>query len=231
MAAFPTTRWTLIRRAATPTDESRQALESLCEQYAAPVLGFVRHRVSSPEKAEDIAQGFFIQVIERDLLNRADEDRGRFRTFLLHALRDYMADVHDFDNAQKRGGGKQIVSLDAVGKVEPRHGLTPDREFELQWVTTLLTHAMARLEREYRDSQNLELYNALRVSLDTDSKLAVSDVAATLRMSETAVRVACHRMRKRLGQIIRLEIAETVPNSADVDDELKRLMQIVEHRT
>ena len=114
--------------------------------------------------------------------------------------------------------------------MEPRHGLTPDREFELQWVTTLLTHAMARLEREYRDSQNLELYNALRVSLDTDSKLAVSDVAATLRMSETAVRVACHRMRKRLGQIIRLEIAETVPNSADVDDELKRLMQIVEHR-
>lgn len=232
MASFPTTRWTLIRQVGSPAEpEARQALESLCRQYAGPVLGFVRQRVSSTEKAEDIAQGFFAQVIEGGLLNRVDQDRGRFRTFLLHALRGFMADVRDFDNAKKRGGGKEIFSLDAVAVMEPRHGLTPDRQFELQWVRTLLAHSLARLERECRDSEKSELFDALRGFLDTDASPPVAEVAEGLRMSEAAVRVAVHRMRRRLGQIIRSEVADTVPSTADVDDELNRLMQIVETRT
>lgn len=229
MAAFPTTRWTLIRQAvASPTPEAAKALESLCQQYAGPVLGFVRHRVSSPEKAEDIAQGFFAQLIQRGLLDRADQDRGRFRTFLLHALRDFMADAHDFETAQKRGGGQPVVSLASAGVMEPRHGLTPDRQFELQWVRTLLANSLGRLEREYQQAEKTEIFDVLRGFLDANLKPPVREAAETLRMTEPAVRVAVHRMRKRLGQIIRLEIADTVPGSADVDDELNGLMQILE---
>ena len=229
MAAFPTTRWTLIRHvAASPTPEAKQALESLCQQYAAPVLGFVRQRVPSEEKAEDIAQGFFVQLIERDLIGRADEERGRFRTFLLHALRGYLADVHDFDNAQKRGGGKQIVSLDGVNVIEHRHGMTADELFEMQWVRTLLARSVTRLEEESIKSGKEQLFVALRGHLDSSERTPLRDIANNLRMSEAATRVALHRMRKRLGQIIRIEISDTVPSSADVDDELNRLKQIVE---
>ena len=230
MAVFPTTRWTLIRQAATPTPESTQALESLCQQYSGPVLAFVRHRVATPEKAEDIAQGFFAKLLERDLLERADEDRGRFRTFLLHALRGYMADVHDFETAQKRGGGKQIVSFSNSGVMEPGHAVTADQQFELQWVRTLLSRALERLQDEYQSSGKADLFAALRKSLDSGSSPPVREVAEQLRMSEPAVRVAMHRMRKRLGQIIRTEIADTVPRASDIDDELARLMQILETR-
>lgn len=230
MAVFPTTRWTLIRQASTPTPESTQALESLCQQYSGPVLAFVRHRVSTPEKAEDVAQGFFAKLLERDLLQRADEDRGRFRTFLLHALRGYMADVHDFDTAQKRGGGKPIVSFATSGVMEPHHAATPDQQFELQWVRTLLFRSLQRLQDEYQSTGKAQLFAALRKSLDAASNPPTRELADQLQMSEPAVRVAMHRMRKRLGQIIRTEIAETVPKSSDVDDELARLMQILETR-
>lgn len=231
MAAFPTTRWTLIRQAAEDASpEARQALASLCEQYAGAVLAFVRHRVSSQEQAEDIAQGFFAQLIERDLLGRADADRGRFRTFLRHALRGYMADVHDFETAQKRGGGKRVISLATSAVLEPLHGATPEQQFDIQWVRTLLQHALMRLEEEYKKTRKHDLFRALKVFLDSGTGPAVRDVASELRMSESAVRVALHRMRRRLGQIIRTEIAETVPTAADVDDELRRLMQIVETR-
>ncbi len=230
MAAFPTTRWTLIRQAVTPTAESTQALESLCQQYSGPVLAFVRHRVDTVEKAEDIAQGFFAKLLERDLLQRADEDRGRFRTFLLHALRGYMADVHDFDTAQKRGGGKQIVSFGNSAVLEPQHSVTADQQFELQWVRTVLSRSLERLQDEYQSTGKAELFESLRKSLDSGAAPPASQIAAELRMSEPAVRVAMHRMRKRLGCIIRNEIAETVPRASDVDDELARLMQILETR-
>ena len=230
MAAFPTTRWTLIRQATTPTPESARALESLCQQYSGPVLAFVRHRVATTEKAEDIAQGFFAKFLERDLLERADEDRGRFRTFLLHALRGFMADVHDFDTAQKRGGGKQVVSFANSAVLEPQHAVTADQQFELQWVRTLLSRSVQRLQEEYQSSGKAELFESLRKSLDSDSTPPARDIAAQLKTSEPAVRVAMHRMRKRLGQIIRTEIAETVPRASDVDDELARLMQILETR-
>ena len=232
MAAFPTTRWTLIRQAvAEPTNESKQALESLCQQYAAPVLAFVRHRVASIEKAEDIAQGFFAHVLESEMLDRADEERGRFRTFLLHSLRGFMADVHDFDTAQKRGGGKQIVSFATAGVAEPANAATPELQFELQWVRTLLSSSLQQLETEYATTDKAELFGSLRGFLDSGEKKPVNDLATELRMSEPAIRVATHRMRKRLGQIIRAEIAETVPRASDVDDELSRLMQILETRT
>ena len=169
-------------------------------------------------------------LLERDLLERADEDRGRFRTFLLHALRGYMADVHDFETAQKRGGGKQIVSFANSGVMEPHHAATPDQQFELQWVRTLLSRSLQRLQDEYQSTGKAELFAALRKSLDAASTPSARELADQLRMSEPAVRVAMHRMRKRLGQIIRTEIAETVPKSSDVDDELSRLMQILETR-
>lgn len=203
-------------------------MESLCQQYVAPVLGYVRRRVSSRENAEDLTQGFFTQLIERNTFDRADEERGRFRSYLLHALRGYMADVHDHNSAQKRGGDRQVVSLHGVQLTNPLDNLTPERQFDLQWVRTLLSHSLNRLEEECSLTDKAELFSAVRGFLDTSEAPVVSDVATELRMSESAVRVAVHRLRKRLGQIIRNEIAETVQTELEVDDELKRLMQILE---
>ena len=229
MAAFPTTRWTLIRQAvAHATPESKSALESLCQQYSVPVLTFLQHRISSRENAEDIAQGFFAQLIEHNFFDRADEDRGRFRSFLLHALRGYMADVYDHNNAIKRGGRNQIVAFDAAHDQEPQHESTAERQFELQWVRTLLSHSLNRLQQECLTTGKADLYTALHGFLDNDTTPKVSDVARQLRMSESAVRVAVHRLRKRLGHIIRLEIADTVQSPSEVEDELNRLMQILE---
>lgn len=227
--ALPTTRWTLIRQATeAPTSEARLALESLCRQYSPPVLAFVRSRVSSPEKAEDITQGFFARLLEHRMLGRVDQERGRFRSFLFHTLRAYMADVYDHDNAQKRGGGNQAISLAAEGVTEPNHAATAEQQFELQWVRTLLQHALLQLEREYNHDNKGHLFDALRCHLDADGRKLLKDTATDLRMSETAVRVALHRLRKRLGQLIRNEISETVPQVTDVDDELNRLRQILE---
>ena len=230
MASFPTTRWTLIRQAVDqPDTEARQALESLCQQYCGPVLGFVRNRVNSLQQAEDITQGFFVALIERDLLGKVDADRGRFRTFLLHALRNYMSDVRDFETAQKRGNGRVIVSLDVVRHLtEPTTEQTPEQIFELSWVRTVLLRAMERLCEEHREAGKSILFDALRPLLDSGSKPGVRDIAESLQMSEPAVRVAVHRMRKRLGRMIRSEIAETVPTNSDVNDELQRLMQVLE---
>ena len=232
MAHFPTTRWTLIQQAVADdaSPAARQALESLCQQYAAPVLGFLQHRMTGREQAEDIAQGFFAQLIERNLFDRVDKERGRFRTFLLHALRGYMADVHDYNTAQKRGGGQSVVSLQAVDLLEPQHELTPECQFELQWVRTLLSHALQRLESECEATDKAALFQALRGFLDAGQAPPVNEVAEELKMSQSAVRVAVHRLRKQLGRIIRDEIAETVQSPSEVDDELSRLMQILENQ-
>ncbi|MFK7819931.1 MAG: RNA polymerase sigma factor [Planctomycetaceae bacterium] len=233
MAAFPQTRWTLIRQAAeSDHPDARRALEDLCEQYSGPVLAFLRHRVSSPEKAEDIAQSFFAKLLERDLFARADPDRGRFRTFFLHALKGFVADVHGFDTAQKRGGkGDHTISLEVDGVAEPHHEQSPDHLFDLEWVDAILRAAVVRLRKDYEDTGKGDLFAKLRVFLDMQEEPVVSDVARELRMTEPAVRVAVHRMRKRLGDAIRAEIAETVDEPSEVDDELNWLMQVLETRS
>jgi RNA polymerase sigma factor (sigma-70 family) len=226
--AFPKTRWTLIRQAAsTPTLESRAALEELCCHYREPVLAFVRRRVATPESAEDLTQEFFSRLIRGELLARANPDRGQFRSFLLNAVRDFLADARDHDNAQKRGGHIRHVSLSIESIGEPMTNLSPDQEFDVRWARTVLQRSLDRVQQEYSDGRS-SLFESLKTSLDGSNPMNGRQLAETLKMSEGAVRVALHRMRQRLGILIREEIAETVPSGTDIDDEILKLRQTLE---
>ncbi len=226
--AFPTTRWTFIRQAAAaPTAESRAALEELCRHYVDPVLAFVARRVESRETAEDLTQDFFSRLIRGELLAKADPNRGRFRAFLLNAVRDFLADAHDLARAQKRGGEVRHISLTTTVITEPMTQLSADQEFDVRWARTILQRSLDRLQSEHSDGR-ATLFDALKGSLDASDRMNGRDLAAKLGMSEGAVRVALHRMRQRLGQLIREEIAETVPSGTDIDDEILNLRKTLE---
>lgn len=225
---FPNTRWTLIQQVTLESsDDSKKALEELCQEYAQPVFGFVRRRISSHEEAEDVTQEFFAQLINGSLLERADQTQGRFRSFLLHAVRNFLADWHDRKQAVKRGGRVQHVTLEDTTPAAMT-SVTPEQEFELQWVRTTLRSAILELETEYRETQRDELLDTLKGALDDTEKVSAREAGRKLRMTEAAVRVALHRLRKRLGQIIRQRIMDTVDNPENVDDEIQKLMQLLE---
>jgi len=227
--AFPTTRWTLIRQAvATPSGESRAALEELCQRYSPPVLAFVRRRADSPEMAEDMTQEFFAKLLDGNLLQRADAQLGQFRSFLLNAVRNFLSDARDFAQAKKRGGDATVISLSGEMCREPMTHLTPDDEFEVLWAKTVLRQALDALEAEYLRSGRQELFQVLQDQLDGDKSVSGRELAAQLGMSEGAVRVAVHRMRQRMGDLIRAEVSDTVPGSTEVDEELARLQKALE---
>ena len=225
---FPITRWTLIQQVNEEShSDSRKALEELCQQYAQPVFAFVRQRIKSHEEAEDATQEFFTQLIDGRLLQKADQERGRFRSFLLHAVRNFLADLHDYKNAAKRGGRIQHVTLEPQTSVVANDA-TAEQAFELQWVRATLQAALQQLEVEYKSTDRQELFDTLKGALDDSPKVAAKDTALKLRMTEAGVRVALHRMRKRLGQLIRQHIQDTVEKPEDVDSEIKNLMQLLE---
>lgn len=225
---FPITRWTLIQQVNDESaNDSRMALEELCQQYAQPVFAFVRQRIKSHEEAEDATQEFFARLIDGSLLQKADQERGRFRSFLLHAVRDFLADLHDYKNAVKRGGRVQHISFEPQTTPAPS-SLTAEQAFEQQWVRATLQAALAELETEYHTTDRQQLFETLKGALDDTEKITARDAALTLRMTEASVRVALHRMRKRLGQIIRQRILDTVEKPDDVDSEIKNLMQLLE---
>jgi RNA polymerase sigma factor (sigma-70 family) len=226
--AFPTTRWTFVRQAVgAPTPESRLALEELCRAYSGPVFAFVRRRVNSREQAEDLSQEFFSRLLDGRLLGRVDPQAGMFRSFLLNAVRDFLADAHDHEQALKRGGGRRLESLSGLTVTEPMTHLTPDEEFDVQWARLVLARSLDRLRDEYQGDR-APLFASLQQQLSAADETSGRDLARQLRMSEGAVRVALHRLRQRLGTLIREEIAETVPDGADIDDEIKRLRKALE---
>lgn len=227
---FPTTRWTLIRQAAAvPTEESRAAMEELCGRYRTPVLLFIRRRVSNAEQAEDLTQEFFARLLRGDLLQRADQDRGQFRAFLLHVVRQFLLDERDRAMALKRGAGMTPQSLSQDSAIDPAGFGDAEQEFDLVWARTLLQRAVDRLQQEYSD-QRSSLFESLKDSLDGAKPAAGMDLATRLGMSEGAIRVALHRMRTRLGQLIREEVADTVPSGSDIDDEIRLLRKTLEQR-
>jgi RNA polymerase sigma factor (sigma-70 family) len=227
--AFPTTRWTLIRQAvAEPSGESRAALEELCQRYAPAVLAFVRRQVDSPEMAEDMTQEFFARLLDGNLLQRADAQLGQFRSFLLNAVRNFLSDGRDYAGAKKRGGGITVISLSADSVPQPMSHLTPDVEFEVLWARTVLQRAIDALECEYAEANKAPMFQLLKGQLDGTQTVSGRELANQLVMSEGAVRVAIHRMRQRLGDLIRDEVSETVPSNADINEELARLRQALE---
>ncbi len=230
---FATTHWSVVLRAGNRNDrDAHAALTALCEQYWYPLYAYVRRCVNDVNDAQDLTQEFFARLLERNTLAEASPQRGRFRNFLLAAMKNFLADEADRANAQKRGGGRGKLSLDlAAGEsrlnIEVMHNLTAERIFERQWAMTLLESVMRRLEAEYLTLGKAKHLDRLKGVLSGNrDRLPYAALAAELGMSEEAVRQAARRVRNRYRELLREEIAQTVAETADVEDEIRSLFQV-----
>lgn len=233
-ARFETTRWSLVLAARQqPTARSRAALSTLCEQYWYPLYAFLRRQGHNAEDAQDLTQGFFARLLEKGWLHDVRPERGRFRSFLLASLSHYVSNERDRARALKRGGPLPPISLEietaeGLYQLEPRDDVTPERVFDRRWALTLLDRVLVRLKDEFHERGKADLFETLKVFLDGDrSGDSYKDVGAALDMSEGAVKVAVHRMRRRFRDILRDEIAETVASEDEIDDEIRHLFESV----
>jgi RNA polymerase sigma-70 factor (ECF subfamily) len=230
-ARFQTTRWSVIQAAAgDDSAAARDALGTLCETYWYPVYAFVRRTGSDPEEARDVTQGFFARLLEKRDIGSADPARGRFRSFLLGSVRHFLSNERDRARALKRGGGQLPLSIDqadAEGRyaLEPTDPVTPETLFLRHWAMTLVEAAMQRLAEDYAGQGRRDLFERLRPSLTgADTGISRREMAAELGMSETALNVVLHRMRRRFRHKLKEEVAQTLADPADTEDELGRLM-------
>lgn len=227
---FTNTRWSLVLQAgAVASPSSVEALEQLCRAYWPPIYGFLRRRGQSPHDAQDITQGFFAALLRRNDFAQADQAKGRFRTYLLGALTHYLADERDRAGAQKRGGGIAPISLDetdAEGRylAEPATDATPERAFDQRWATTLLEQAFSLLQEEFRAAGKVNVFTQLKVFLTQEAGPGGYDAVATqLRLQPGTVAVTVHRMRSRYRELLQVQVAKTVADPRDVEDEFRAL--------
>ena len=227
---FPDTQWSLVAVAGdSHHPRVRDAVEDLCRLYWYPVYAFIRRGGADTDTAQDRTQGFFSHLLEKRTWRSADPDRGRFRSFLLGALKRYVLDERDRAIALKRGGGLEILPLDLSGfeqryRVESRTEDSPERTFARRWALETLERSLAQLWQELERSSDLERSRRLAACLTGNGDTTpYRQLAVELGMTEPAVRVAIHRMRKRFGTILRREVARTVSDPSSVDDELRYL--------
>lgn len=227
---FQTTRWSLVLRAGgQDAPAARLALESLCKQVWLPLYGYVRRRGFSPEDAQDLVQGFITRLLESGDLARVTPERGRLRSFLLAALKHHIANHRRGTQALKRGGAVHVVPIDledAEGRfsAEPADLDTPDRAFDRRWAQDLLERVLGTLGDEFRAAGRRELFLLLEPSLEGEPPEFIS-VAKKLGMTHGAVKVAAHRLRRRYGELLRREIAQTLDRPEDVEDEIQNLFE------
>ncbi len=229
-AVFVTTHWSVVLTAGgSDTTRARAALEQLCRNYWPPLYAYVRRAGHSREEAQDLTQEFFARLLEQNTVARADPARGRFRSFLLGSLKHFLAHEWEKARAQKRGGGAQLIPLE-FDTAETRcaqpaaPGDTPDRAFDRQWALTLLDVVLGRLRREYSGAGREDLFLNLKDTLSGGrAEIPYRDLGARLGMSEAAVKVAAHRLRRRYRELLREEIASTVAGPAEVEEELRHL--------
>ena len=231
---FLTTRWTLVAAAGRDSSpEGRRALAELCTTYWYPLYAYVRRKGYRAEEAQDLAQSFFTELLEKDRLQLADQQRGRFRSFLLASLNNFLANQWRDANALKRGGGIQQLSLDfTIGEekygLEPAHQWTAERIFERRWAMTLLDNALARLKEEYVAAGKLSLYETLKPHLGgDDERTPYKELETQLELSTNAIKVAAYRLRMRCREILREEIAQTVAGEDEIESELQDLFRAV----
>jgi RNA polymerase sigma-70 factor (ECF subfamily) len=231
---FVATRWSVVLSARDrQSPQSTEALETLCRAYWYPLYAFVRRQGHSPPDAQDLTQEFFARLLQKDFLKAVARDKGRFRTFLLVALKRFLANEWHRAHAAKRGGCQTRFSLDAELAerrygVEPVEKLTADRIYERRWALTLLDTTLARLQQEFAAAGKAEQFERLKGFLTTEADAAAgAKAAAALGMSEGALRVTVHRLRRRFGELFRKEIAHTVAVPAEVDAELRHLMEVL----
>ncbi|HEU6446861.1 MAG TPA: sigma-70 family RNA polymerase sigma factor [Verrucomicrobiae bacterium] len=232
---FVTTHWSLVLSARDKkSPQSAGALEKLCRVYWYPLYAYVRRSGQSKENAEDLTQAFFTRLLEKDFLNSAEQERGRFRSFLLVALKRFLANEWDKAKAQKRGGFQTHVALDtdfAERKFQSEISsgeISPDRAFEKRWVLTLLEQTMSRLRSEFQQDGKITEFEHLKIFLTADKKeIPYAKVAGEMQMNDAALRVAVHRLRKRYRELFREEIAHTLADGESVDEELRHLLAIL----
>ena len=229
---FATTRWSQVLAAGQAhTGDSREALARLCESYWYPLYAYVRRWGYDADQAQDLTQAFFATLLEKHYLRAADPARGRFRSFLLASLKHFLSNERDRAGAAKRGGRATVVPLEfenAEGRYsrEPADTETPETIYERRWAMTLLDRTLARLRREYEAGGKQALFGRLEGHLTGDQEaLPYADLCAELKMSEGAIKVAMHRMRRRFGALLREEIGETVSDPDEVDDEIRELFR------
>lgn len=228
---FPTTRWTLVVAAGEPQrKEARSALVSLCENYWYPLYAYLRRRGYPADQAQDLTQEFFMRLLEGRYLDRADREKGRFRSFLLTSLKFFVADEEDRRRAVKRGGGT-VVSLEFSSgeeryQREPAHDETPERIFERRWALSVLDRVVERLRSEFVHHGRPEHFERLKVFLLGQADAPYVVLAREMNTSEGALKVAIHRLRKRYRELFRQEIADTVADPAEVESELRYLAAV-----
>lgn len=224
MGRFETTRWSVVLRARGEAGDAREALEQLCRTYRPPVLAFVLRRGYAADVAEDLTQAFFTRFLERAWHSSADPQRGRFRSFLLTALKRFLIDSDSEAAALKRGGGVKFVALDDDTDRMAAAGETPDAAFEREWAQAVLSAAFARLREEARAAGKLALFERLSDFLvEPPDERDYERAAADLNLRRNTLAVAVHRLRHRLRDLVREELAETTSNRTELEEELRTL--------
>ena len=231
---FATTHWSVVLGAGEANSPQAQAaLTRLCQTYWLPVYAFVRKRGHSPEQAQDLTQAFFANFLEKQHVTRADRERGRFRSFLMTSVENFLRNENDRAQAQKRGGGRQLISLDeqdaeARYLCEPTTESDPAKAFEQRWAATLLNTVLSRLQSEFAAGGKSDLFEALQAHLWGDPDSApYPELAERFGLTLANVKTTAHRLRQRYRELLREEISHTVALPGEVDDEIRHLMQVV----
>ncbi len=229
-AAFLTTHWSVVLTAQGGSPTAEEALEKICRSYWRPLYGFVRRQGTAPEEAEDLTQSFFARLLERRDLDAVRREKGRLRSYLLVALKHFLADERHRAMTVKRGGGRGLISLDELRAaertdLEPADTLSADRIYERRWALSMLEQVLARLRGEYRGARKAALFELFKESLaDEPDRASQAALAEELDMSENAVKQAFHRFRERYRVVLREEIAYTVGAPGDIEDELRHFV-------
>jgi len=236
-AQFGQTQWSVVLAAASKKDVAlaEQSLEQLCRVYWLPLYTYIRRQGESPHDAQDLTQEFFARLLEKDFLCSVDQTKGRFRSFLLASMKHFLSNQRGRARAQKRGGGQSPLPLDfsdaetSIG-FQPADNQTPEKAFEKSWALTLLEQSLARLRQEYSDQGRQDLFEQLKATLtEGRGSVAYVELAARLKTSEASVKMAVHRLRQRYREVLRAEIAETIAQESEVEDELREVFRALSH--
>ena len=232
--AFTTTQWSVVLEAQGESPAAQEALEKLCRTYWRPIFAFLRRQGIPPVEAEDITQGFFAQLLERRSLDAVRKEKGRLRSYLLGALKYFIADEQRRVMAIKRGKGQRLIPLEELRAddridIEPADPVTAEMIYERRWALTVLERVFSRLKDEYRAAGNAALFDSLKELLpDEPGSPSQAEIAVRLGMTENAIRQAFYRFRQRYQSLLREEIAHTVATPGDIEDELRHLIAVLE---
>ena len=233
-SGFRTTHWSAVLAARDKnSSQSQQALAELCQTYWYPLYAYIRRRGNNPTDAEDLTQGFFERLLEKDYLGDLTPGMGRFRSFLLTALKHFLANEWDRAQTRKRGGGQVIFSIESQDaeeryRFEPVEHVTPETLFEQRWALAVLERVLARLRAEFAVGEKMGLFEELKGFLSADQPGdAYAEIAARTGMKEGTLKVVVHRLRRRYAELLRAEIADTVNDPGKVEDEIRHLIAVI----